>query len=87
MWFQTLVLDVEFEDLSKKDGVPGGFSLMVFDYDDDDYSSLIGRIWINVDAPMITYIHPETNISYKNILYRKPKWYNIIYDATNEKSG
>jgi len=32
-------------------------------------------------------VHPKTKAKFKNIYYRRPKWYNIIYDATNEKSG
>jgi hypothetical protein len=86
-WFETLTLDVNFENLEEKGGVPAGFSLIVYDEDDDDKSELIGRVWVNIKAEKVTYIHPKTKQKCKCIYYRKPKWYNIMYDATGEVSG
>ena len=52
MWFQTLVLDVKFEDLEykakncSKDKRREGFSVILYDYDGDDEKELIGRTYV-----------------------------------------
>ena len=80
-------MDVNFESLEGKGVVPAGFSLIVYDADEDDTKELIGRVWVNIKAEKVSYIHPRTKQRGTDIYYRKPKWYNIMYDATNEVSG
>ena len=59
MWYETMELDVEFENLDKEGGVPAGFSCIVYDQDDpikQEMASLIGRVWIEVgEAEKIHY--------------------------------
>lgn len=32
-WYETLAIDVNFEKLENKDGVPAGFSVIIYDSD------------------------------------------------------
>lgn len=59
--------------------------VMVFDEDVDEDKKitydLIGRIWITLDPEAIKF---DLNSELIDMYYRKPKWYNIKYDATDE---
>jgi len=51
----------------------------------------LGRIWVTMD-PKKRQFRPnvEKFREYKDkvdIYYRKPKWYNMVYDPTNEVCG
>lgn len=59
---------------------------MVFDADEDESEVLIGRIWITLEPNSILF---QSSVDTKPVemYYRKPKWYNIMYDATDEVQG
>jgi len=59
--------------------------VMVFDEDkhedEDPTYDLIGRIWITLEPSIIKF---QTETDLVDILYHKPKWHNIVYDATDQ---
>ena len=63
--------------------VPSGMFVMVFDANEDGKEDLIGRVWITLEPTLISFqANPESPLV--DVMYRRPKWYNIIYDATDE---
>lgn len=48
---------------------------------------LLGRVWITLSKEYKKKFNLPITKEQVEIFYRKPKWYNVIYDPTNEKSG
>jgi hypothetical protein len=48
---------------------------------------LLGRIWIDLDLKPCSMKTPEGNKDYKLYSRQDPKWYDLIFDATNQKEG
>jgi hypothetical protein len=48
--------------------------------------NLLGRVWINLEPRLKKFVVSETSEKVE-FFFRKPKWYNIIYDATGQKCG
>jgi Ca2+-dependent lipid-binding protein len=85
-WYETLVMNIKLFPLEQPCVVPGGMFVMVFDDDGDGKASLIGRVWITLEPNLIAFQSAPDQPTV-DVFYRKPKWYNIIYDATDEVQG
>lgn len=59
---------------------------MVFDDDGNDRHDLIGRVWITLEPDIVLFEY-DPNQDPVEVLFRKPKWYNIIYDANDTQAG
>lgn len=81
-WYETLVLNVKLYPLEKDQLIPSGMFLMLFDEDDSDRHDLLGRIWITLEPDLVLFQH-DPNYDPVEVLFRKPKWYNVIYDAND----
>jgi hypothetical protein len=89
-WYETLVLDVELPPFEGDSEVPAGLSILVYDDDsggkaDPKHSDLIGRSWLEIEPTYSDYtVSPSEKV---RIIYHKPRWYDIMYDATDEHCG
>jgi len=84
-WYETLKMNVKLLPLGEETVVPAGMFVMVFDEDlDEDKKAtydLIGRVWITLEPQPLKF---QSEKEIVDMFYRKPKWYNIVYDATDE---
>lgn len=85
-WYETLTLNVKLFPMEEPCVVPSGMFVMVFDANEDGKEDLIGRVWITLEPTLIAF-QKDLLSPVVDVMYRKPKWYNIIYDATDEVQG
>ena len=73
--------------------MPSGISMVVYDEDEKKKGvktkELIGRTWIVIKPNFVFYKIVEGDFKDENveIIYQRPKWSNIIYDATDDVTG
>jgi Ca2+-dependent lipid-binding protein len=78
-FYETLSLKVSLQ-LLEKAKISQGMMIMMFDKDSEDSDDLLGRCWIQFDLKAMG----STNVQY---FHRKPKWFNLFYDATEQVQG
>jgi len=89
-WFETLTMDIKIPEFGESE-VPEGISLLVYDSDshnDEDYDEkeLLGRAWMRIENKKVKY-HPKNGDAPFDIIYQRPRWKNIIYDALEQYQG
>jgi hypothetical protein len=51
--------------------------VMLYDHDEGEKDDLMGRCWI-------TFQKHEVKLNGVTFYWHRPKWYNLIYDATGQ---
>lgn len=65
-------------------------SMLVYDEDEDGSSELLGRAWTIMQPEKILYkikVDGEETGELMEIMFKRPKWWNVKYDATGETAG
>ena len=65
-------------------------SMLLYDEDEDESRELLGRAWTIMQPEKVYYktqADDDEREQLIELLFQKPKWWNVKYDATGETMG